>query len=78
MPAAFLSAALVCSHSNLLLGVYDEEGEGDSSSSSDCEPVAVLELAMHEVDVDFSQTCTTLREVAQVGLCSFPSNGLNG
>ncbi|WIA13377.1 hypothetical protein OEZ85_006957 [Tetradesmus obliquus] len=53
-------------HSNLLLGVYDEEGEGDSSSSSsDCEPVAVLELAMHEVDVDFSQTCTTLREVAQ-------------
>jgi hypothetical protein len=65
---------LPCSHSNLLLPLYDEEGEPDSSSSSaDAEPVAVLELAMHEVDVDFTQTCTTLREVAQVS-----NNALRG
>jgi hypothetical protein len=57
--------SLCCSHSNLLLPIYDEEGDGDSST--DGEPVAVLELAMHEVDVDFTATCTTLREVAQVG-----------
>jgi hypothetical protein len=66
------NASLLHRHSNLLLPVYDEEGEGDSSNSSSSsadEPVAVLELSMHEVDVDFTQTCTTLREVAQVGLC---------
>jgi hypothetical protein len=57
---------MLCSHSNLLLAIYEEEGDGESSST-DGEPVAVLELALHEVDVDFTATCATLREVAQVG-----------
>jgi hypothetical protein len=64
--ACAATLSLLCSHSNLLLAIYEEEGDGDSSST-DGEPVAVLELAMHEVDVDFTATCATLREVAQVG-----------